>query len=145
MTKGLNAQQVLDNVNCVIARLESHRWLKLRTREVCNDLSIFDWWTERLSMAQLRAMRAFLNAAIDMGYDGYVCFKVGAKYCSSGMWAYKAESENGFSPKGACVYRSFYSTGNYWDAFDGREWLTGGGEDYDTIRSARQLKKALAS
>ena len=150
MSKGLNAQQVLDNVSIRIAELESmDGWLRrtgFYTRDVCNELSIFDWWTERLSLSQLKAMRAFLNQAIRMGFTGYACFKVGAKYCASGMWAYRAESEDGFSPSGDFLYRSFQSAGNYWDAQVGGTLVTeAAGVGWDAFNTAAKLRKAMVA
>lgn len=52
---------------------------KFRITEVCEPLSIFDWWKDWLSVAQLKSMRQFLKEAIKLGYTGYVCFKVGAE------------------------------------------------------------------
>lgn len=150
MSKGLNAQQVLDNLNALIAEVENmdkySRRYRLATRQLCNELSIFDWWTERMSLSQLKAMRTFLNQAVKMGFTGYVCFKVGAKYCASGMWAYRAESEDGFSPAGDFLYRSFYSAGNYWDAQIDGEFVTESTDSrWDEFRTAAQLKKAMAA
>lgn len=89
---------------------------KWRIADVCDSLSIFDWWNEWLSVSQLKQMRSFLKTAGELGYNGYVCFKVGAAGCSHGMWAHKAESENGYSPDGECLYHSFRNGDNYWDA-----------------------------
>ena len=139
-----NAKPVLANVEKSIEDIQ-HTWNhRLRIREVCDQLSIFDWWNDELSATQLKAMKSFLTTAIKLGYDGYVCFKVGAKYCASGMWAYKAESTDGYSPKGACIYRSFQSGGNYWDACDEDGcWLASCDGDYDRIRTARQLENVI--
>lgn len=76
-------------------------------RDVCDDLSIFDWWNDYLSVSQLKQMKSFLELAGKYGYNGYVCFKVGATGCANGMWAHKRESETGYSPDGECLYRSF--------------------------------------
>lgn len=53
-----------------------------------------------------------------------MCFKVGAAYCSHGMWAHKEESADGYSPDGECLFHSFRSGDNYYDAklADG-EWM----------------------
>ncbi len=148
MSKGLNAQQVLDNVNARIAELEDDStYVKdFPIRYVCNELSIFDWWKSYLSLSQLKAMRTFLRQAIKMGFDGYVCFKVGAKYCASGMWAYKEESEDGFSPAGDFLYRSFYSTDNYWDAqIDGEFVTKSTNSRWNDFRTVAQLKRAMVA
>lgn len=97
---------------------------KHRIADVCDELSIFDWWNEYLSVSQLKQMQKFLKVAEELGYNGYVCFNVGAAGCSHGMWAYKAESANGYSPDGECLFHSFRSGDNYYDAelADGR-WI----------------------
>lgn len=137
-----NANNVLNNVENCIVEIQNKWNRKLRIREVCDDLSIFDWWNDNLSTTQLKAMRSFLNEAIKLGYDGYVCFKVGAKYCASGMWAYKAESDNGYSPDGEFIYRSFQSSDNCWDAGLADGSLLSAGE-WGAFKTARQLEKAL--
>lgn len=113
-------------------------------REVCEPLSIFDWWRERLSVTAMKEMRTFLRTAKSLGFDGYVCFKVGAEGCASGMWAYKSESTDGYSPKGCeFLYRSFQCKNNYWDVISADyEHLTDDMPRYDSIRTARQLKEA---
>lgn len=153
MRKGLNAQEVLFEVEAKIEYLEKWQdeyksgitWEKPRFKidDVFEELSIFDWWNDYLSLAQLKDMRKFLKEAIKLGYTGYVCFKVGATGCSNGMWAHKEESETGYSPDGECLYKSFTPAYNYWQVktADGR-WIPEG-NDYDSIKSARQLEKFL--
>lgn len=119
--KTLKTQEILDNVNRKIMAVEAinKTWglKRLYIRDVCEELSIFDWWNETMSLTQLKQMKKFLETAIKMGFTGYACFKVGAKYCSHGMWAYTAESTDGYSPKeGAVLFHSFRSGENYWDA-----------------------------
>lgn len=123
-----NAQYVLNNVNKCIAELEgfiktygdydvnriSGYHKRFRMRAVYDELSIFDWWKEYLSLSQLKQMKSFLETAIKLGFNGYVCFKVGASGCSHGMWAHKAESENGYSPDGDVLFHSFRSGDNYY-------------------------------
>lgn len=98
--------------------------IKYSIAAVCEELSIFDWWNEFLSVSQLKQMQNFLKVAERLGYNGYVCFKVGAKGCSHGMWAYKKESTDGYSPDGECLWHSFRSGDNDWDVrlADG-DWL----------------------
>lgn len=99
------------------------RW-EFRISEICGELSIFDWWGEGLSKHQLMDMRKFLREAIKLGYTGYVCFKVGASGCANGMWAHKELSTTGYSPNGACIYKSFTPDDNYWSICpDGNRWL----------------------
>lgn len=85
-------------------------------RKVYGDLSIFDWWNDHLSVSQLKQMQKFLKVAEELGYNGYVCFKVGAAGCSHGMWAHKKETTDGYSPDGECLFHSFRSGENYYDA-----------------------------
>lgn len=150
MKNGMNAKEVLANVVAMISEGEAYntenkRWrLKMRWRiyDVCDRLSIFDWWNEYLSVSQLKEMRRFLETAITMGYTGYVCFKVGAKYCANGMWAHKQESEDGYSPDGECLYHSFVSGANDWDVklADGT-WLHD--RDGRCNHSLKEVKAAL--
>ena len=150
MKNGMNAKEVLANVVAMIAEGEEYnaehkRWgqkRRWRIYSVCNELSIFDWWNEYLSVSQLKEMRRFLETAITMGYTGYVCFKVGAKYCANGMWAHKQESEDGYSPDGECLYHSFVSGANDWDIklADGT-WLHD--RDGRCNHSLREVKAAL--
>lgn len=89
---------------------------KWRIADVYDALSIFDWWNDWLSVSQLKQMRSFLKTAGKFGYNGYVCFKVGAAGCSHGMWAHKAESETGYSPEDEFLFHSFRNGDNYWCA-----------------------------
>lgn len=155
MKKGLNAQEVLFEVEAKIEHLERWQeeyksgltWRKPRFKivDVYEELSIFDWWNDYLSMTQLKDMQKFLKEAIKLGYTGYVCFKVGATGCANGMWAHKAESETGYSPDGECLYKSFTPSYNYWQVqtADG-EWLPAR-DEFDSIKNIRQLENLLAS
>lgn len=111
-----NAQDVLDRVEDLLERYQC----KIQITSVCEELSIFDWWTDYLSESKLREMRQFLKEAIKLGYTGYVCFKVGVKGCANGMWAYTADrTPDGYSPKGCpTLYRSFTPAYRYWDVTD---------------------------
>lgn len=147
MKSGMNAKEVLANVVAMIAEGEEYNAQNKRNRRwriycVCEELSIFDWWNEYLSVSQLKQMRKFLETAITMGYTGYVCFKVGAKYCANGMWAHKQESEDGYSPDGECLYHSFVSGANDWDIklADGT-WLHD--RDGRCNHSLKEVKAAL--
>jgi len=117
----MKAYEVLKNVNTMIESAEAYKahygWAKRwQIGHVCEDLGIFDWWNEWLSVSQLKQMKKFLEVAIERGFDGYVCFKVGAAGCSHGMWANECDSTDGYSPKeGACLYHSFRSGDNYYD------------------------------
>lgn len=141
MAKGLNAQEVLTNIENCINELERMKgtydydynrhyrkgWGANATysfciRAVCRELSIFDWWNKHLSLSQLKQMRAFVKTAMTMGFNGYVCFKVGAVGCSHGMWAAKEESTDGYSPKCDTLFHSFRCDTNYWDVCINDEW-----------------------
>ena len=112
MKNGMNAKEVLANVVAMIAEgeeynAENRRNRRFRIYSVCNELSIFDWWNEYLSVSQLKQMRKFLETAITMGYAGYVCFKVGAAGCSNGMWAQSMNPRTGTARTvSACITAS---------------------------------------
>lgn len=107
-----------------------------------DDLSIFSWKKESLSKAELRQMRSFVKHAIELGFKGFVCFRVG-----EGMWAYKAESENGHAPLGDWLYRSFSPyEGAYYDVHSRGKWLTEkNGLPQDAYKTIHMLKRALAA
>ena len=120
------------------------RYAKLLIRDVCEDLSIFDWWNDYLSISQLKQMQKFLKVAEELGYNGYVCFKVGAAGCSHGMWAHKEESVDGYSPDGECLYHSFRSGDNYYDCkLPSGEWMhqQSGGNKFEF--TLKEVKEAL--
>lgn len=118
--ENLNAKEVLKEIEKKIEYMNGQKkYFKrptLSIDRVYKELSIFDWWNNYLSISQLEDMKAFLNTAIKLGYDGYVCFKVGAKYCANGMWAHKDVSTDGYSPDGDFIYRSFTPEYVEWDA-----------------------------
>lgn len=136
-----NAPEILEAVNACIDELSNLSWdaytsnrdrytkhgwsggYRFRMFAVCEELSIFDWWKEELSMSQLKNMKKFLETAIRLGFTGYVCFKVGAAGCAHGMWAHKEETTTGYSPDGDCLFHSFRSGDNYWDVRINNEWM----------------------
>ena len=61
------------NAKIVLERLEAmiERGCSREIRQVYDDLSIFDWWPERLTITHMKQMRTFLREAIKLGYDGY--------------------------------------------------------------------------
>ena len=120
---GLNRFEVAENVAKLIKESEQYKkdhpysgYKKYFIIGVCNELSIFDWCNDMLSLSQLKQMKSFLDTAEKLGYNGYVCFKVGASGCANGMWAHKQETETGYSPDGECLYRSFTPDYTCWDA-----------------------------
>lgn len=151
--KAYNAQSVLYEVERYIRILEMkhnnhYRWsrkYKLKMWDCCDDLSIFDWWVDDLSISRLKEMRIFLKEAIKLGYTGYVCFKVGVSGCANGMWANKLPSTNGYSPNCEFLYRSFTTDYTYWDV----TYMGGGclskkvGKRYDELKTIRDLEKAI--
>ena len=88
-------------------------------------------------------MRTFLKEAIKLGYKGYVCFKVGASGCANGMWAYKAETTNGYSPDGDAIYRSFTPDYTYWSFCKDGKWFPEDGE-YDSLKTKKMLEQAIS-
>lgn len=158
-----NANEILANVNACIKELEelkeenkfiwdydsrvvtqgwNKRTYKLKMKKVYKELSIFDWWVDYLSLTQLNQMKKFLETAIELGFTGYVCFKVGVKGCSHGMWAYKAESEDGYSPDGDCLFHSFRSGDNYYDLNANGHWMSDNWDGRFEF-SLTEVKKAL--
>lgn len=140
-----NAAAVLQKVE---ARIAENR--TFRMDDVCNELSIFDWWRDTLSKSQLQEMRQFLREAIKLGYTGYVCFKVGATGCANGMWAERDETLTGHSATHVpTLYRSFTPAYRYWDVTDRYghwEWAGKYESDedrlihYDRIKTIKQLE-----
>lgn len=109
-------------------------------RRVYDNFSIFDWWPEKLNMSHLKQMRTFLKTAKELGYTGYCCFKVGASGCANGMWAHKELSKDGYSPDGACLYRSFSPDYTYWQVTnDNGEWGPAGDAEYDSLKTKKDL------
>ena len=156
--KKRNAQPVLEAVERWIRILEMRheiypKWsrrYKTEMDEVFVELSIFDWWTDYISLNQLKQMRTFLREAIKLGYTGYVCFKVGASGCANGMWASKLPTTNGYSPKGESLYRSFTPDYTYWDISyndeygDKEDHLTKRvGKKFDELTTIKDLENAL--
>lgn len=125
MNKEITAVSVLANVEKLIEELEakkkrsSYGIYSVRIRDVYDDLSIFDWWKDTLSLSNLKDMRTFLKKAIEFGFTGYVCFKVGVTGCANGMWANTEKSTDGYSPSGCrTLYKSFTPAYNVWDVSD---------------------------
>ena len=130
-----NARPVLEAVEEKIAMIERGEAKSFRIKNVCKELSIFDWWPETLSKSRLVQMRDFLRTAIKLGFGGYVCFKVGSAGCSNGMWAYTDASPNGHAPKsGDVIYRSFTPSYTRWSFTVDGKWQDENGEhrDYDS-------------
>jgi len=132
--KECNAEQVLRKVERLID-LGGNYYI----RNVYMDLSIFDWWKDTLSQSNLKDMRKFLKEAIKLGYTGYVCFKVGVTGCSNGMWAFKEESTDGYSPKGDAIYKSFTPAYNYWQVNKMGLWGPQG-TAFDSITTIKELE-----
>lgn len=134
-----NAQPVLERLESMIERGCSRE-----IRQVYDELSIFDWWPERLGITHMKQMRTFLKEAIKLGYTGYVCFKVGASGCANGMWAAKEPTTDGYSPKCDTLYRSFTPDYTYWSFQKDGKWMPG--EDaWNSLKTAKMLEEALAN
>lgn len=138
-----NAKEVLKVVEEKIKELEASKYNKyLRINEVCNELSIFDWWNNKLSLTKLKDMRKFLKEAIKLGYTGYVCFKVGSTGCSSGMWAHTTETNDGYSPDSDFLYKSFTPEYNYWQlSKNGKAYPNG--ETFDSLTTIKELESYI--
>lgn len=122
----MKAREVLKNVEWYIAQEESRKKAGYSTglwiNAVYDNLCIFDWWNDYLSLTNLKQMRSFLKKAIALGFEGYACFKVGASGCANGMWVHMEESDERCSPDGACLYRSFTPDYTRWSINLGKEW-----------------------
>lgn len=136
-----NAQNVLNNLETLIERNMS-----LPIRLIYSKLSIFDWWNDNISVAQMKQMRTFLKAAIERGFTGYVCFKVGASGCANGMWAYKVATTDGYSPDGDVLYRSFTPDYTYWQINLNNKWFPEAVDlKYNSCKTIKQLDKVLVA
>ena len=152
-----NARPVLAEVEKLIAEYEeqkakinSRRYSYWETKprakgfptdDVYDRLSIFDWWVNTISYSHLLKMRSFLREAIKLGFNGYVCFRVGASGCANGMWAHTAESENGYSPDNCDIlYHSFTPDYSCWDFCKGGKWATTH-ENWGSIKTTAQMEK----
>ena len=114
----------------------------IKIRDHYNALSIFDWWTENLSVSKMKQMEAFLKNAIRLGYNGYVCFKVGAHQCSNGMWAYKEVSKDGYAPESDALYRSFSPDYTYYQFSKNGIWYPIR-DKYDSYKTIKELEKLM--
>ena len=136
-----NAEPVLERLEKMIEA----GWSR-RIDVVYDDLSIFDWWPEKLTITHMKQMRTFLKEAIKLGFTGYVCFKVGASGCANGMWAHKEETKDGYSPDGDFLYRSFTPDYTNWQAkINGQNYPEATGAEWDSCKTAKQLETVLAS
>ena len=134
-----NAHNVLQNLEKLICDGKT-----VEIRDVCDELSIFDWWPDDLPVTRMKQMKTFLNNAIRLGFTGYVCFKVGASGCANGMWAHKESSTNGYSPNGDVLYRSFTPDHTYWSAKINGKWIPNDRtEAYDSCKTVKELEKLL--
>jgi len=145
----MNGPKERYNAEAVLTRLESmiERGCSRKISDVYDELSIFDWWPEKLTVAHMKQMRTFLREALKLGYNGYVCFKVGASGCANGMWAHKAEGrvKDGYcySPSGEAIYRSFTPDYTYYSYCDeAGHWHPG---HYNELKTIKQLEALIAS
>ena len=147
MRKDRNAQVVLDAVGKILDKKLENPRENVRIMDVYEELSIFDWFKENLTIHDLEDMENFLKEAIKIGCTGYVCFKVGASGCANGMWAFVNESEDGRSPKGAFLYRSFTPSYTYWQyTLDGKTFFpldSSTYKDYEKAVPFRNITKRM--
>jgi len=136
-----NAEAVLEKLDFYI-----ERGCSIPMRQVYDDLSIFDWWTETLSVSKMKQMKSFIENAIRLGYKGYVCFKVGASGCANGMWASTEESKDGCSPdNGNTLYRSFSPDYTYWSANVNGKWFPeNSNQAYNSCKTIKQLEELIS-
>lgn len=139
------AAQVLERVEEKIAWFEDNPHSRLRISDCYNEFSIFDWWPKYLSKSKLQEMCQFLKEAIKLGYEGYVCFKVGATGCANGMWAYTLDCRpDGYAPDNCpALFRSFTPAYCYWDVTDkdgNWEWEGRYKDEEDRRQNQDQLK-----
>ena len=99
-----------------------------------------------MTITHMKQMRTFLKEAIKLGYDGYVCFKVGASGCANGMWAYKEDGNvdggSVYSTDGDLIYRSFTPDYTYWSFKKADKWMPDN-EDYNSLKTIKQFEAAL--
>lgn len=133
------------NAEPVLARLEQmiENGCSRPIRMIYDDLSIFDWWPDKLTVSHMKQMRIFLKEAIKLGYTGYVCFKVGASGCANGMWAHKKESKDGHSPDGEVIYRSFTPDYTYWSFCNKEEKWFPEEKSYNSLKTIKMLEEAM--
>lgn len=142
-----NAAAVLLNVEKRIEELENNpSKSNFRIMEVYDELSIFDWWKDTISLNKLKDMRKFLKEAVKLGFTGYVCFKVGASGCANGMWAHNVPTTNGFSPESDFLYKSFTPDYNCWQlhingvSMPSRET----NEEFDKLTTIKKLEDYIS-
>lgn len=140
-----NAREVLSKLNDLIDNIDNMYEHKYRVADICFDLNIFDWWLDDIYKNKLLEMERFLKESIKLGYDGYVCFKVGAEGCSNGMWAHKEESINGYSPSGDALYKSFTPSYNYWSIKSRGQWYPTRDEGADSLTTTRKFENYYTS
>ena len=134
--ENLNAEHIRDLLEEHIGKLENKTYNRtLEINSVYRELSIFDTFKNHLSITDLKNMKHFLNTAMELGFRGYTCFKVGASGCANGMWCHVKPSTDGYSPDGECLWRSF--TPDY------TEWALIVNDEIVYEGTLRGLKKAL--
>lgn len=133
-----NAQEVLNRIEKALKQ----KYYKKPVESVCDQFNIFDWWKDYLTASHLKQMRTFLREAIKLGYIGHVSFKLGATNCSNGMWAFKEQSADEYSPEGPALYRSFTPEYTYWDItkLNGSWKWDKSIKQYNTLKSIKDLE-----
>lgn len=105
------------NAREVLKRLEILESLKedFTIEFAYEPLNIFDWFRDTLTRKDINDMIEFLQNAIELGYTGYVCFKVGDSDTASGMWARKPNNE------GCFLYHTFSPDCDYYTVYSKKE------------------------
>lgn len=139
-----NAERVLERLEGIIEinKSQSMRQVMPNGNKLWEELSIFDWFKEKLSIADMKKMRVFLKEAIKLGYKGYVCFKVGASGCANGMWACINPTTDGYSPDGDFLYHSFTPDYDCWRAYSEKRGWYGSRDENTTKEDIRAWLKS---
>ena len=138
------AYTVLENLTKTLDSCDATAHVKWKIDDVCNLYSIFDWHKDNLTCSDLTKMKTFCTLAIALGFDGYVCFKVGDSYGTNGMWAFKDKSETGYSPDGDFIYRSFSPHRTYY-AISNNGTIYPPRETYDSWHKPSDLVKYIGA
>lgn len=147
---------VLIQIDDLLDKMNEIGASKVRIANVCDKLSIGDWFKTDLLKTNLEEMKKFLLEAESLGFDGHCEFCVGTKDSRNGMWAFKCESTNGYAPTGDYIYKSFSPAQNYWDIVIGRDILNdlegvsvaleyGEQHSYNDLNTINKLEKSYES
>lgn len=149
---------VLIQIDDLLDKMNEIGASKVRIANVCDKLSIGDWFKTDLLKTNLEEMKKFLLEAESLGFDGHCEFCVGTKDSRNGMWAFKCESTDpyGYAPTGDYIYKSFSPAQNYWDIVIGRDIVNdlegvsialdyGEQHSYNDLNTINKLEKSYES